>query len=124
MLTKNAQRQDCIKISSPNHRDLVSQAIVTVEVYLGFLRWMAPFSIKLSAPSGNTETFRTITPNGMKTAGHSGAQSSFTMFRYQTVCILSISTHPTALLEKSGRLVLCGFYTVKELLIRQQLQCT
>ncbi len=84
-----------------------------------FLRWMAPFSIELSASSGHTEAFRTSTPNGTKTAGHSGAQASFTMFCYQTVCMLSISTHPTSVLEKSGRLVLYGLCTVKELLIQQ-----
>ncbi len=43
------------------------------------------------------------------------------MFRYQTVCMVSISTHLTSILEKRGRLVLYG---VKELLIQQQLQCT
>ncbi len=41
------------------------------------------------------------------------------MFRYETVCVLSISTHPTSVLEKSGRLVLYGVCIVKELLIQQ-----
>ncbi len=53
---------------------------------------MAPFSLELSASSGHTEAFCTSTPNGTKTVWHIGAQSSFTMFHYQTVCMLSIST--------------------------------
>ncbi len=38
------------------------------------------------------------------------------IFCYRTVCMLSIRTHTTSILEKSGRLVLYGVCTVKVLL--------
>ncbi len=44
---------------------------VAVEVYLGRLRWMAPFSLEVTADFGHTEAF--LAPNGTKMAGHSGA---------------------------------------------------
>ncbi len=62
---------------------------------------MAPFP-PLTDTSGHTEAFCTGTPNGTKTVGHSGAQPSFKIFCYQSVCMLS-SRLTTSMLDKNGR---------------------
>ncbi len=60
----------CLTINSPKHRDLVSQSIYSCSrVYLGFLRWTVPFSLRSSATSGHTEASRRSTPNGTKQQG-------------------------------------------------------